>query len=108
MEIIINASVVLANLLLNKETISVEELELLQEKIDNLFKSNEKSIYLDISHKALTGAIFCYPDMFSWDISGNIERRYKWTDDFVHKNFNWTIPISAREIFLASAGLFQR
>jgi hypothetical protein len=89
--IIIEAKVILANLLRNKEKVTIRNLKGIRKKLE----TSIKGLYIDITMTSIIIAVETNNNMFELDDNiiyrcKNSEKNFK--DDYLEDCFNWRIP----------------
>jgi hypothetical protein len=92
----IDPEVVLANLLLKNNSVSMKQLNELRVKIENKF-----NVYLDVSSNSLIGAVEYYPKLFQWN-DETIIRKSDFDEQYVDNLINWKIPEEIRKFIVNS------
>ena len=91
--IVIDADVILANILINYDKISLLDLNKLKKLIE--IRNN---IYVDITTNSIIYALNSKPEMFkSTDQIRTIFRVKIWTKSYINEFFNWRIPSNIRK-----------
>ena len=96
--ITINADVVLANILIDRESVS---LAALHDIVNKIYKKT-KGLYLDCCMSTILWAVNDQrPDLFEW-VYGTINRRQELEEKYVHTMFNWRVPKGMRNAFMGA------
>ena len=95
--ITINADVILANALIDRESVSIRELKVIAGRIYR----KTKNLYLDYCMSTITWAVQDQrSDLFGFGRDGTIIRKKKLGERYVRGMFNWRIPKGMRNAFI--------
>jgi len=96
--IFLNSDILLANVLVDRESIEICKLKKMKENIEKKFTN----IYIDISMNNLIWAVQeMRPDLFEWRSQElKIRKVRKFNDKYVMSIFNWRLPRGIRKRFL--------
>jgi hypothetical protein len=90
---VIEATVVLANALLHKESVSIKELN----KIRKDMEVELPDCYVDICGLSLSMAENEYPDLFIWNTDYSFTRKMNWSEYFIDEIFNRRLSADIRQ-----------
>lgn len=93
---VIDAHVILANILQKKKSVSIRDLNRIRSRIEQEIPD----VHIDVTRNNIISAVNEHADMFKLLSDGTIEARTEWSQQLVDQVFNWRIDSSVRDAVL--------